>query len=98
MLVKLELVEGFEGLDGRFWICVVGFFVVTSGRLVTVVTVGLLVLLIGFLVLGWVVGLVDVVFLGGNLVEGTVLCVVVRTFFVVVEFGVGLRVIEGIGF
>jgi hypothetical protein len=74
-----------------------GFFVVTSGRLVTVV--GLLVIgLIGFLVFGWVVGLIDVVFLGGNLVEGTVFCVVVRTFLVVVEFGIGLRVVEGIGF
>lgn len=49
VLVKFEVVEGFEGVDGRF-VCVLGFFVVTSGRfVVSVAVVGLLVLLMGFL-------------------------------------------------
>lgn len=47
--VKLKLVEGFVGVDGRF-VCVLGFFVVTNGRfVVTVAAIGFLVLLTGFL-------------------------------------------------
>lgn len=82
MVPKLEFVRGFEGIDGLF-VNVVGFFVVTTGRFVVTVVLGLLVL--GFLVVVCISGLTDVVFLGGNLVEGTTFCVVVaKTFFIVV--------------
>lgn len=90
---KLEFARGFEEVDGLL-VRVVGFFVVTTGLFVIAIVVGLLVVLAGFLV-ATVDGLADVVFLGGNLVEGVSFCVVVRTFLVVVDWVV---VLDGIGF
>lgn len=95
---KLEFARGFDEIDGLF-VTVVDFFVVVAGRFVDAIVVGLAVLLpTGFLVIVTVDGLSDVVFLGGNLVEGASFCVVVRTFFVVVVDCAGLRVVDEIGF
>lgn len=69
-LLELELAVGFVTVMGLFP-GELGFFVVTVGLLVLLV-VGFLVLLMGLLV-DWVNGFAVVLFLGGNLVTGTVL-------------------------
>lgn len=84
VLLKLELVGGLLTVVGLFP-GEVGAFVVTVGRLVLLLVAGFLVLLMGLLVVDWVKGFAVVVFLGGNLVAGTILWVFVGTVFGVAD-------------
>ena len=85
-LIVVEFTNGFGEVEEGLFVCVLGFFVLTIvGLFVLLLITGFLVLVIGFLVVAWVMGLAVVEFRGGNLVDGTILWVVVATIFDVVD-------------